>query len=611
MRSPLKKLLRFYRNLPIRSKMLLILYIQIIIPLILIGFFSFRNSESIIKKKSENYSTDVLQMIKLRLADHINNLAVISQDLLYDMKIYEVLNSEVNSKDIISGFEQENEISNVFTKLILARPEIQSICIVSKDGAYYYKDDKSKITSIKDILPYEKVLERARRAKGLPVWYVDAGDGQVKNIFMARTLHNLDDYEEIGLQVILVRKEFLESVYDGLKQEVENIAIVTGANERIVSRNPEDPLLSDPGFYENINGEEGSREDRSSGTFVTFISLEEPDWKIVSYVYLRDLYRDADSLKEQIAVLCVLAFITLSVFSTLIAFDFIIPINRLVGGMKKVQKGEGAVYIDNDREDELGYLSKSFNEMSGEIHHLLNWVYREQITRKEAEIKALQSQINPHFLFNTLESINWMAQLNNVPEISRTVSDLSSLMEAGIGRDDRLISFEEELSYMDKYISLIKRRYEDRFEFIKDVDREVMDVKIPRLLIQPLVENAVHHGIETTGGTGIIKLIAKIEDRHLAVEIIDNGAGIPGERLEEINRRLSMDNNTYFKSLGENKRKSIGIENVNRRIKLFYGESYGLKLESEEGVLTKVIVTIPVEPNESREGYYVKGADNR
>lgn len=127
--------------------------------------------------------------------------------------------------------------------------------------------------------------------------------------------------------------------------------------------------------------------------------------------------------------------------------------------MKKVQAGEGNVSVKVDREDELGFLNKTFNEMSGEIHHLVNWVYREQLTRKEAELKALQSQINPHFLFNTLEAINWMAQLNNVPEISSTVSDLSDLMEAGIGRDDRLITIEEEFTYADKYISLQKRRF--------------------------------------------------------------------------------------------------------------------------------------------------------
>jgi two-component system sensor histidine kinase YesM len=248
--------------------------------------------------------------------------------------------------------------------------------------------------------------------------------------------------------------------------------------------------------------------------------------------------------------------------------------------------------------------------MSKEINHLVKWVYREQITRKEAEIKALQSQINPHFLFNTLESINWMAQLNNVPEISETVTNLSELMEASIGRDDRLITVGEEFAYIDRYVSLLKRRFEERIAFIRNVHEEAAKVKIPRLLIQPLVENAVHHGIERSRDKGEVKLNAFVENGMLVIEVMDNGPGIEQEELDRINASLSMDNDTYFRNVSGKRRKGIGIENVNRRIKLFYGEEYGLKIESESGSHTRVVVTIPVDAGGSREGYYVQGSDN-
>jgi len=225
----------------------------------------------------------------------------------------------------------------------------------------------------------------------------------------------------------------------------------------------------------------------------------------------------------------------------------------------------------------------------------------------------LQSQINPHFLFNTLEAINWMAQLNNVPEISETVSDLSDLMEASIGRDDRLITLEEEFQYADKYISLQKRRFGDKIELIKNVQPDVLGIEIPRLLIQPLIENAVYHGIERNRGRGTITLNAYRDKKGcLCVEVIDNGAGMEPEELEELNARLTLDNNAYFRGLGGNRRKSIGIENVNRRIKLFYGEQYGLKMESMVGEFTKVTIRIPCEVNmDNREGFYVQGSDSR
>ena len=187
----------------------------------------------------------------------------------------------------------------------------------------------------------------------------------------------------------------------------------------------------------------GEKIDEKAGMFISYITQQITGWKIVSYVSLDVLYKDANTLKNNIIMLCIAAVIVLSFVTLIIAVNIVKPINNLVNGMKKVQSGEG-IRLEIDREDEFGFLQRAFNEMASEIHHLVNWVYREQLTRKEAELKALQSQINPHFLFNTLEAINWMAQLNDVPEISDTVSDLSDLMEASIGRDDRLITIEEE-----------------------------------------------------------------------------------------------------------------------------------------------------------------------
>lgn len=610
MKLSLAKLLRFYRNLPIRRKLVLVLYIQILIPLILVGYLSYRNSEDIIKVRSTEYSRDILNMIQLRLNDYINNLTIISQDLLYENKIYEILKDEKKNTDPLSSFQYENEISSLLKKVILSRTEIQSICLIT-DKTFYNEDNNSKNVSLRKILPYKQILEYARLGQGKPVWYVDSDKRKVKNIYLARIVSDRDNYKESALLVMLVKKEFLDTVYQGLTGNLENIAILSENNEQIASRDAENVNNFSDELLDSLKGEKGEKIDKKTGTFISYISLKSPKWKVVAYVSLNELYKDAYALRRNIIVLSVISVVILSMLSALIAVDFLNPIKRLVKGMKKVQMGESNVYVQDDREDELGFLNKTFNEMSGEIHHLVNWVYREQLTRKEAELKALQSQINPHFLFNTLESINWMAQLNNIPEISNTVSDLSDLMEASIGRDDRLITIEEEFTYADKYISLLKRRFEDRIELVKNVQDGVLGVKIPRLLIQPLIENAVYHGIEKSRGKGIITLNASRRVETICIEVIDNGAGMDGDDLEQLNDRLSMDNDAYFKRLSEKKNKSIGIENVNRRIKLFYGENYGLKIESETGRYTKAIVTVPDDKTRSGEGFYVQGNDYR
>lgn len=603
------RLLRFYRNLPIRSKLVLVLYMQILIPLILVGYLSYSTSEGIIKDKSAAYSRDILNMIQMRLNDYVNNLTAISQDLLYEDRLYDILRD--TDVDRVNSFEDENAVNSHLKMVVLSRTEIRAISIIGNNGAECYGDDNSKLVGPRNEIPYDDIRIEARKSGGKPIWYVVSSDRKVRYIYIARIINDINDFSETGLMVIQVKKEYLETIYQGLTGNLDNIAILTDQNELVASRNSNDGYLFSDELTSGLNVDKGEWEDSRTGNFVSYISMRNPDWKVVAYVTLSELYKDAYRLRQNIVLICVISVLLLSLISAFIAVDFVKPINNLVKGMKKVQKGESNVSVKDDREDELGFLNKTFNEMSGEIHHLVNWVYREQLTRREAELKALQSQINPHFLFNTLESINWLAQLNNVPEISSTVSDLSDLMEASIGRDDRLITIAQEFSYADKYISLLKRRFENRIELVKNVQEDILDIKIPRLLIQPLIENAVFHGIEKSRSKGVITLNAYRKEDMVMIEVMDNGAGMEKEELESLNERLSMDNDSYFKKLAGKRHKSVGIENVNRRIKLFYGENYGLMLESEQGRQTRVVVTIPAEDTRSGEGFYVQGNADR
>jgi two-component system sensor histidine kinase YesM len=594
--------LKLYRNLSIRSKLLLVIYVQILIPLILVGFLSYKNSEMMIKENSTDYSRDIMNMIKLRLDDFFSNLDTISQDLLYENKIYEALKSNSIVQDPVSIFEYENSVNSHLKRVVISRHEIRSICIFSKDGKTYYADDNSKAAGSRSDMPYTELLDKARESKGKSFIYIEADDGKVKNLYLVRQINDTDNFEELGIIVMKVNRDMLDEVYQGLTGELRNIAILSQNNELIACRDYDDFDAFSEILKKNTIGESGYSIDKDKGIFIAYSTLDRTGWKTVAYVTTDQMYKDANSLRNRIILICLLCVLVLSALTTIIAFDFVMPVKKLVKGMKQVQNGEENVSIQIDREDELGFLSKTFNEMSAEIHHLVTCVYREQLTRKEAELKALQSQINPHFLFNTLEAINWLAQLNNVPEISETVSDLSELMEASIGRDDSLITIREEFTYTEKYISLQKRRFGDRIEFIKDIQPDLENIEIPRLLIQPLIENAVYHGIEGIRGKGIIKLSAVKYDDCIRIEVLDNGIGMGSEELRRLNERLSMDNDTYFKKLGESKKRRVGIENVNRRIKLRYGEKFGLRIESEEERFTKAIVIIPCQESDANGG---------
>ncbi len=601
----LMRTIRFYRNISIKKKIFLILYIQIFIPLIFIGYFSFKTSENIIIEKSKAYSNELLSIVELRLQDTIENLSMLSQNIGNDEGIYSALLNDDRSINRLQNYEVRSDIINSFQKIVTNRTDILALCIVTKTVKIIEYDRSSVESDIKSVVlqNYIEMQKYARAAGGGSVWYFDAND----NAYLIKMIYNRDNYQEIGLLAVQIDKLSFKDALGGSESELmKNLTILSPDNRIIFCRDKATFTKYSKTIQEIPNGVSNKAK-----IFIASRTLSDLRWTVVTYIPLKQLHADVEGLRINMILICLAAILLLTFVSFFVSFDMIKPINQLVKAMKGMNIDKiSSSYIEIDRNDELGFLQKTFNTMTKEMDHLVNWIYREQITRKEAEIKALQSQINPHFLFNTLESINWMAQLNNVPEISETVSDLSTLLDISIGRDDRLITIEEEFIYIDKYISLLKRRFEDKITLNKEINPQVLYVKIPRLLIQPLIENAVYHGVENNRGKGIISLVADITNDLITIEVIDNGNGISSEELIKLNNGLSMDNNTYFKSLNSKKDKSIGIENVNRRIKLFYGEKYGLKIESKVNIYTKVSVTLPVQIHNTKEGYYVQGSNN-
>lgn len=606
----LKGLKNFYRNISLKYKFLLLFYIQIIIPLMFIGFTSFYKSSEVIKSKSINYSQDILKMIELRFNDMSTDMNVLTTEFLYDNRIYNILKTKNTPADILGYYSNISEVKNFLRQSTLSRNEVQSIAIVTKDKTFYTFDSYSTKANIEKMMPFDYLFEEtSKKGNGKIVWVLDKRDNNTVNVYITRMINDRDTFEEIGLIVILIKKEFLQSVYSDLSNEfIDNISILSDNNEEIITgTNPQYNLL--PNLHiENLNAPSGYYIDKKSNSLVSYVSLENPKWKIVYNISLKTLYHEIDALKEWTYLTLLCSLLILSVLSILTAVDIVTPVYKLIDGMKKVERGEKHKDIALNRNDELGYLSESFNKMSKQIDYLVNRIYAEELTLKEAEIRALQAQINPHFLFNTLESINWMAQLNGVPEISEIVSALSKLMDASIGRDDKLISIREEFNYIENYIIILKTRYEDKLEVIEEIDEEILDVSIPRLLVQPLVENAVYHGIEKNLKKGEILLKAHKENNDIIIQVRDNGPGMTLKELEAINIKLNSSDNVY--EVTNKKRKSIGLENVNKRIKLFYGNEYGLRIESEKDEFTNAIIKIPIKNNIKGESFYVQSSNS-
>ena len=575
----------------IKQKLLLVFSIQIIIPMTFMGVMFYKNTESIIQNKSISYSMDLLKMIELRVNDFSGNLSSITDDILYDAKMYAVLEE---AKSEVAEVELRDYCYNLLRRICLSNKEVQSITLASLNGYQYSYDLNAGSASVENVVSFEAMLENARLAKHNSIWYTEVGEeNKVKHLYLIRMIYDNNDFSEHGLIILEINPQKLKDVYNDLSTEfMQSINILTKDNKWIIGT--EEDWYNEK---ENLWVSEqltnwGYKIDKKEQRLLAFMNIEGTEWKIIAEGSLHQLVNEEmGRFRLLFIIVMTCAILLLSIFSILMALDIIKPINRLVHSIKKV--GEDNIYheVIVDREDELGYLSQCFNEMSKEIDNLLNRVYKEKLTRREAELKALQAQINPHFLFNTLESINWMAQLNHVPEIHDMVTSLGALIEASIGKGSPMVPLSKELKYIDSYLLIMKNRYGERLNYESNIDTSLLEQEVPKLILQPLVENAIYHGIDKIRKGGTIKLTICKKQQDVYIEIMDNGKGMLPEEVNDLNQKFKEDCDDYI--LGDN-RKSIGLANVNGRVKLFFGMEYGLQVESTYEAYTKMKLFIPI-----------------
>ena len=264
------------------------------------------------------------------------------------------------------------------------------------------------------------------------------------------------------------------------------------------------------------------------------------------------------------------------------------PIKRLTNRLKLISQGDFIRDISIETDDEIGMIGKQINQMSGHISELLDTRVKSEKEKKDLEIKMLQAQINPHFLYNTLDSIKWIATIQKNSGIVQVVTALSSLLKNMAKGFNEKVTLRQELDFLNNYVTIEKIRYIELFDVEIDVDSEYLyDAKIIKLTLQPLVENAIFSGIEPSGRSGLIKIHAYTKDNILYVSVTDNGIGISEENI----KKLLTDTSRITKS----NMSGIGLPNVDRRLKLVYGEDYGIKIDSVLDEYTTITVSLPLE----------------
>jgi two-component system sensor histidine kinase YesM len=384
-----------------------------------------------------------------------------------------------------------------------------------------------------------------------------------------------------GVIAIDIDAGFFENLTENIKPGEEgSFFILDSSNEMaympaddVIARVRPDWFDGSAGlFTKNINAE--------SYQFIYFQS-DYTGWKTVGVFPINDMLTAITEYEQAMLFIMVLLLAIAICIAVMMARMITKPIRELSKLMKITESGDLSVRADIKSSDEIGMLGSSFNSMTEKINDLVDLVYEEQHQKRQAELLALQAQINPHFLYNTFDTIQWMAKKYNATEVVDMIKALTTFFRIGISRGKDFISVDQEITHVRNYLIIQSTRYEDLLSYEIDEQPGLQAYSVPKLILQPIVENAIYHGIKLKPEGGKITVLAAMEGTDIVFRVTDTGAGIRTDKLEEINTNLRE---------GKQGEEGYGIYNVNERIKLYYGTMYGVSAESVYGEGTTVTI---------------------
>lgn len=415
-----------------------------------------------------------------------------------------------------------------------------------------------------------------------------------EQVSLVQPIYLLSEGEKAGIIAINIDKYDLKNIIQGnsfsgsmLVDDYKNILIEAFPDPSMFSRDQIDEINA---LVEGDSGVKTYKADKKE-YIIVYERSGYTGWRYVSIVPSNTSNTQMSQLRDTILLL----FFIMSAISALLLILVMSEkvyrrIRTLVQSMKKVENGDFNVAISHSEHDEFGYMYSSFNNMVSRIRNLFGELYEQKLLQKEAELKLLQSKINPHFIYNIFDNMNWLIQLERYDELEILVDAVSNYYKKSLNAGKDYITISDTLEQLKDYVKIQQIRFKNRFTCEFDFDSEILPITIPNFILQPLLENAICHGIEpkTEKAAISVKGIKIKETIFFTVE--DNGVGISNEKIQDIisflnGEKEEIDN---FFALG----------NINKRIKIAYGESYGLTIKSTEGVGTKVTVFIPFKPYE-------------
>ncbi|MEX1028789.1 MAG: histidine kinase [Paenibacillaceae bacterium] len=595
-----------YINQHFKVKLILTLSVIIIVCSLVTGYVSYRIYynlfENEISKQYHNTSKQTIEQIGFKIQDMYR-----ITDFIFFHPLVEQIVQDINAEPAEGESKEyrryvlERDLADILLPVKNETPQIRALYIVDLQGNNHYFSHTNPSMQVTFPEFYEKVKKGLKNNSAEIIWQrLDIPDssepsGKKSNLVASRLLKSTKQQAEYGMLIMIIDESFLASSLEPLMAgRTTGAYIYDQYNRLLYSREPE----GRSGFIPDWENREGAFTQSNNDDDYLFVkSRYEPrSFTLVSGISLSDIQAKGRIVFQVALISCLVSVILMAVIVSLFSGRLLQPLQELVKAMRQLRKGNLQVEISKTSNDEFSFLAESFNAMVANIQSLIQEVYESKLSEKEAELKALQAQLNPHFLYNALNSIYWkIILLYDDAETASLVTSLSELLRYSLASVSTLSTLQDELAQIRNYITIQEARHGEGLYVSIEAEDELANCRMQRLLLQPLVENVFVHAFRDKTHNKRLSIRAFRSGTEMHIEIEDNGCGMDSDTIHNI----MEDQSVYDR---QRERESIGVHNVIRRIYLVHGgHPYGLEIQRlPQGTMMRLI--LPLEAKHAIEG---------
>ena len=554
---------------------------------------SIRQTRNAVQETSTQYTLQLIDMVNANIESYIENMENLAQIVLNnsDVRNYLFAQTDAETRQSIYGANVEKE----FRTLMQTKKDIYNIGIIGPHGRYMINNQMTAINPYADL---SKVTWYTEAMKG----NVYISSSHVQNIVynrypwvvtLSEKIPDPTDESQDGVLFVDLNYSSISKLCEDINLGTKGYVFILDKDGNIVYH-PKQQLIYSGLWKEEIgtirNSSTSTIMSNDGSIMYTISKSKETGWTVVGVTYMEEMMSATARIRVMYSLMAVILICVAMMLALLLTDMITRPMRKLRESMRKAETGNFSVELrEPDTKDEIGALIHAFNIMIRKIKELIRRNNEEQEEKRLSELNALQAQINPHFLYNTLDSIIWMAEGGDTKNVVLMTSALARLLRKSISNRHELVTLGEEMDYAKSYLTIQKMRYKDKLEYSVETSPYIREVKVIKLIVQPLVENAIYHGIKTRECGGTVRVEAAFENDEIVIRITDDGAGMSPEQLAHIFDERKVDTAHH----------GVGVLNVQQRIRLYYGADYGLSFTSTEGVGTTATIRIPdLDPSE-------------